>query len=212
MKYFVLLLIVGFALTAMMYPNQSTQTQGYQVGDEAIGFSLKNANNTVNGIGEKVTLSDYKNAKGYIVIFTCNHCPFAKAYEDRIIDLHKKYAPKGYPIIAISPNDAISYPDDNYANMKVRSKEKGFNFAYLYDETQEVATAYGATKTPHVYLLEKKGDKNYVRYIGAIDDNTYNPEEVTEKHLEKATDALLAGNKIEKSFTRAVGCSIKWKK
>jgi peroxiredoxin len=96
--------------------------------------------------------------------------------------------------------------------MKVRSKEKGFNFAYLYDETQEVATAYGATKTPHVYLLEKKGDKNYVRYIGAIDDNTYNPEEVTEKHLEKATDALLAGNKIEKSFTRAVGCSIKWKK
>jgi peroxiredoxin len=211
-KYLLLILVIGFTVTAMMYPNQNTKTQGYQVGDEAIGFSLKNASNTITGIGETVSLKDYKNSDGYIIIFTCNHCPFAKAYEDRIIDLHKKYAPKGYPVIAINPNDAVSYPDDNYANMKVRSKEKGFNFAYLHDVTQKVATAYGATKTPHVYLLEKKGDKNYVRYIGAIDDNTYTPEEVTEKYLENAVDALISGKKVEKNFTRAVGCSIKWKK
>jgi peroxiredoxin len=213
-KYLLLLLVIGFVVTAMVYPqiaNKTTQIKSYQVGDEAIGFSLKNASNTVNGIGEMVSLKDYKNAGGYIVIFTCNHCPFAKAYEDRIIDLHKKYAPKGYPVIAINPNDAVSYPDDNYANMKVRSKEKGFSFAYLHDATQEIATAYGASKTPHVFVLEKKGDKNYVRYIGAIDDNTYNSAEVTEKYLETAVDALVSGKKVEKSFTRAVGCSIKWK-
>jgi glutathione peroxidase-family protein len=210
-KYFLVLIVVGFGAMAMIYPSTTTQTQGYQVGDEAIGFSLKNASNTVNGIGETVSFKDYKNVKGYIVIFTCNHCPFAKAYEDRIIGLHKKYDPKGYPVIAINSNDEVSYPEDNYANMKIRSKEKGFNFAYLHDATQEIAIAYGATKTPHVYLLEKKGDKNYVRYIGAIDDNTYNPEEVKEKYLENAIDALLNGQKIEKSFTRAVGCSIKWK-
>lgn len=198
--------------TAMILPNQNSDTEGYSVGDAAIGFNLKNASNTMNGIGESVSLDDYKNVKGYIVIFTCNHCPFAKAYEDRINALHKKYSPKGYPVIAINSNDAKAYPSDSYAAMKARAKEKSFTFAYLHDESQKTAKTYGATKTPHTYILQKKGEKNYVRYIGAIDNNTYNPEDVTEKYAENAVDALLEGKKITKNYTRAVGCSIKWKK
>ena len=211
-KSFLSLFVVTFIAAAMVYPEKSTNIQGYEVGDEAIGFKLRNASNTVNGIGEMVSLADYKNGQGYIVIFTCNHCPFSQAYEDKIIELHKKYAPKGYPVIAISSNDAEAIPDDSYANMKIRSKEKGFNFAYLFDETQEIARVYGPTKTPHVYVLEKKGGKKYVRYIGAIDDNTYNVNKVEEKYLENAVGALLKGEKVKKTFTRAVGCSIKWKK
>lgn len=198
--------------TAMILPNQDLNTNGYSVGDAAIGFDLKNASNTMNGIGENVSLGDYKNAKGYIVIFTCNHCPFAVAYEDRINALHKKYSPKGYPVIAINPNDAEAYPSDSYGEMKTRAKDKSFAFAYLHDATQKIAKAYGATKTPHVYILQKKGEKNYVRYIGAIDDNTYNADEVKETYAENAVDALLKGSKVSKNYTRAVGCSIKWKK
>lgn len=203
-------LLLFCVTTAMIIPNN--HTEGYQIGDEATGFSLKNANNTVNGVGETVSLEDYKNANGYIVIFTCNHCPFAVAYEDRINELHKKYAPKGYPVIAISSNDPVSVPEDSYSNMKVRAKEKGFSFAYLYDGTQKIATTYGATKTPHVFILEKKGDKNYVRYIGAIDDNTYEPESVKEKYVENAVNELMNNKKVSKNYTRAVGCTIKWKK
>ena len=214
MKFKVLsvLLLAFIITTAMILPSNNTNTEGYQVGDAAIGFNLKNASNTVNGIGENVSLKDYKNAKGFIVVFTCNHCPFAVAYEDRINALHKKYSPKGYPVIAINPNDAVSYPADSYGKMKTRAKEKGFSFAYLHDASQKIAKTYGATKTPHVYILQKKSDKNYIRYIGAIDDNTYNADKVKVKYVENAVNELLKGKKVTKTFTRAVGCSIKWKK
>ena len=117
-------LLTFYCFSAMIAPQQKMYTEGYQVGDEASGFSLKNASNTVNGIGENVGFNDYKNGKGYIIIFTCNHCPFAKAYEDRINALHKVYAPKGFPVIAINSNDTESVPEDSYANMKIRAKEK----------------------------------------------------------------------------------------
>src|SRR5690606_4664699 len=109
--------------------------------------------------------------KGYILIFTCNHCPFAKMYEDRIIDLHNKYAPKGFPVIAINPNDPTIVPDDSFENMQKRAEKKDYPFPYLFDETQSTAKAYGAEKTPHVYVLEKKGNDFYVQYVGAIDNN-----------------------------------------
>jgi peroxiredoxin len=207
-------LISSIALVAMIYPNtqsQKTETVGYSIGDKAIDFSLKNATNNMNGVGKNVSLKDYNNVKGYIVVFTCNHCPFAIAYEDRIMDLHKKYAPEGYPVIAINPNDVTKVPDDSYANMKTRVKEKGFPFAYLIDETQGIAKAYGATKTPHVYILEKKGNDNIVRYIGAIDDSTYDASAAKEKYVENAIDALLNGKSVEKTETKAIGCTIKWK-
>lgn len=203
-----------FAFTAMIYPQQKqeeSKTLGYGIGDKATDFSLKNATNNMNGIGKNVSLKDYNNVKGYIVIFTCNHCPFAIAYEDRIIELHKKYAPEGYPVVAINPNDVTKVPDDSYANMKTRVKEKGFPFAYLIDETQGIAKAYGATKTPHVYILEKRSNDNIVRYIGAIDDNTYEADAVKEKYIENAVDALLNGKSVQNTETRAIGCTIKWK-
>src|SRR5437764_553070 len=119
---------------------------GYKPGDKARDFKLKNVD------GKMMSLADYKDAKGFIVTFTCNHCPFAKAYEDRIIALHTKYAAKGYPVVAINPNDKDREPDDSFDNMVIRAKDKKYPFAYLYDESQEIAKAYGATRTPHVYI------------------------------------------------------------
>lgn len=179
---------------------------GYAVGDAAIDFKLKNTD------GKLVSLADYKDAKGYIVVFTCNHCPFAQAYEQRIIDLHKKYASKGFPVIAINPNDKDRSPEDSYTKMQERSKDKKYPFAYLYDETQEIAKTYGATRTPHIYLLQRKNNVNSVVYIGAIDDNSEDANAVTKTYLADAIDALLVDKPVELTSTKAIGCTIKWKK
>ena len=190
----------------MALASLTAHAQGYKPGDVATDFKLKNVD------GKMVSLADYKKAKGFIVIFTCNHCPFAKAYEERIVALDKKYAPKGYPVIAINPNDPALYAEDSYDNMKVRAKEKGFTFPYLFDEGQTIFPQYGATKTPHVFILQKEGAKNMVRYIGAIDNNYANPADVTEKFAEKALDELLAGKPVSQPTTVAIGCGIKVKK
>jgi len=178
-------------------------SQGYEVGDKATGFKLKNTD------GKMVSLTDYPDAKGFTVIFTCNHCPYAKAYQDRIIALDKKYKTKGYPVIAISSNDPADNAEDSYENMIVRAKEKGFAFPYLFDETQDICRKYGATRTPQVYLLEKKGGDLIVRYTGAIDDNSQDASKVTSPYLSNAIDAILAGKTPEPSFTKAIGCGIK---
>ncbi|ARV10371.1 thioredoxin family protein [Winogradskyella sp. PC-19] len=182
-----------------------TDDGGYKVGDIATDFSLKNID------GNMVSLSDYNNAKGFVVIFTCNTCPYAVAYEDRIVDLDKKYASKGYPVIAIMPNDTDVKPGDNMQAMKARAKAKDFTFPYLMDEGQKIYPQYGATKTPHVYILEKTTDGNIVKYIGAIDDNYQDAAAVKTKYAENAIDALLAGKEVEQKTTRAIGCSIKTK-
>ena len=176
---------------------------GYEVGDIATDFKLKNID------GNMVSLADYKDAKGYIVIFTCNTCPYAVQYEDRIIALDKKYADKGYPVIAIMPNNPEVQPGDSMDAMKARAASKGFSFPYLMDEGQNIYPQYGATKTPHVYLLEKTKKGNVVRYIGAIDDNYKDPAAVNTKYVEEAVDALLGGNDVPETKTRAIGCSIK---
>lgn len=184
---------------------------GYKPGSTAIDFSLKNATNNINGIDKKVSLKDYTNAKGFIVVFTCNHCPFSVAYEDRLIELHNKYSSKGYPVVAINPNDPERQPADSYDEMKKRAKEKKFPFAYLYDNTQEIALTYGAKRTPHVYLLKKEGSKNVVKFIGAIDDNSWNEEDVKKNYVSDAVEALLSDKPVEKNSAKAVGCTIKWK-
>lgn len=184
----------------------TADTTGYAVGDIARDFKLKNVD------GRMVSLADYSKAKGFIVVFTCNHCPFSQAYEQRIIDLHKKYAAKGFPVIAINPNDKTRSPEDSYENMVTRSRDKKYPFVYLYDETQEIARTYGATRTPHVYLLKKTSKGNQVAYIGAIDDNSEEPTEVKEKYLGNAVDALLANKPVGTATTKAIGCTIKWKK
>jgi peroxiredoxin len=178
---------------------------GYTVGDKAMDFKLKNVD------GKMVSLSDYKDAKGFIVVFTCNHCPYAKAYEDRINALNVKYASKGYPVIAINPTDASQIESDSYANMQQRAKDKNFSFPYLVDETEDVAHAYGATRTPHVFVLQKSGSDFIVKYIGAIDDNSDDPSAVKVKYVENAVDNLLAGKPVNPASTKAIGCGIKWK-
>ncbi|RZJ65712.1 MAG: thioredoxin family protein [Flavobacterium sp.] len=181
----------------------TTPGSGYKVGDVATDFKLKNVD------GKMVSLSDYKSAKGFIVVFTCNHCPFAKAYEDRIIALDKKYAKLGYPVIAINPNNPEKQKEDSFALMQARAKEKGFTFPYLFDEGQKIYPQYGATKTPHVYILQKTAKGNEVKYIGAIDDNHEEPSAVKEKYAENALDALLRGQPVKVTETKAIGCSIK---
>lgn len=183
-----------------------TQAQGYNVGDKATDFKLKNVD------GKYVTMSDYPDAKGFIVIFTCNHCPYAVAYEDRMIAIDKKFKAKGFPMIAINPNDPEIAPADSYEKMQERSKEKGFTFPYLFDDGQKVYPVYGATRTPHVYLLERQDENLVVAYIGAIDDNYQDANAVEDKYLENAIEALLAGKKPAPDFTRAIGCTIKAKK
>jgi peroxiredoxin len=180
-------------------------SQGYSVGDKASDFKLKNVD------GKFVTLKDFPDAKGFIVIFTCNHCPYAQAYQDRIIELDKNYKGKGYPVIAISSNDPQMVPEDSYGKMVTRAREKGYTFPYLFDESQEVCTKYGAKRTPQVFLLEKKSNDLIVRYIGAIDDNYQDASKVSARYVSNAVDAVMAGRAPDPSVTKAIGCSIKEK-
>ena len=193
------------ALLCTLFFIAATPDGGYAPGSKAIDFKLKNVD------GKMVSLADYKDAKGFIVTFTCNHCPFAKAYEDRIIALHNKYAAKGYPVVAINPNDKEIAPEDSYEGMIERAKEKHFPFAYLYDESQEIAKTYGATRTPHMYVLKKEGSDLVVKYVGAIDDNADDPSAVKTKYLENALDEIIAGKEVTTNSTKAIGCTIKWR-
>ena len=178
-------------------------TKGYTIGDEATDFKLKDVN------GKMVSMADYKDAKGYIVIFTCNTCPFAVASEERIVALDTKYKGLGYPVIAVNPNDPNVQPDDTYELMQAKAKSAGFTFPYLYDADDKVYATYGATKTPHIYLLQKEEGKNIVKYIGAIDDNVRQAAAVKDTFLANAIDELLAGKEVSLKETKAIGCSIK---
>jgi peroxiredoxin len=175
----------------------------YQIGDVAEDFKLKNVD------GNMISLADFEEAKGFIVIFTCNTCPVSVANEDRIIALNEKYKDLGYPVIAINPNNPEISSGDSYELMKVRAKEKGFEFPYLFDEGQEVYPKYGASKTPHVYVLNKENNNLLVKYIGSIDDSARNAGAVRTKYVENAVDALIKGTPIEVASTKAIGCSIK---
>src|SRR5664279_1505096 len=164
-------------LTACILISSMGFSQGYKVGDMASDFKLKNID------GKYVSLSDYPNAKGFAVIFTCNHCPYAKGYQDRILHLDMKYKALDYPLIAISSTDPSIVPDDSYSEMVKRAQEKGYTFPYLFDENQNVMHQFGAQRTPHVFLLQKKGKDLIVQYIGAIDYNFEEAEKVKNPYL-----------------------------
>ena len=183
--------------------SETNVADGYTIGDEATNFNLKNVD------GKMVSLSDYPDAKGFIVIFTCNTCPYAVASEQRIVALDKEFKKKGYPVIAINPNNPEVQPDDTYELMQKKAKEAGFTFPYLYDESQTIYAKYGAKKTPHVYLLQKENGKNIVKYIGAIDDNVRSADAVKERFVANAVNELLAGKEVSVKETKAIGCTVK---
>ena len=200
------LVVLFIAVSLGLLSFKGEVVEGYTIGDTAKSFRLKNVD------GKMVDLSEMDEVKGFAVIFTCNHCPYSVAYEDRIIELDKKYKSKGYPVIAVNPNNPDAYPDDSFEKMQERAEEKGFTFPYLVDENGKIAKTYGASKTPHVYLLQKEGEELKVAYIGAIDDNYKDPSAVENHYLADAIDALLEGEEPDPSYTKAIGCSIKTKK
>lgn len=197
MKRIISIFLISFCTVLVAY------SAGYQVGDKATDFKLKNVDRKF------VSLSNYPDAKGFVVVFTCNGCPYAQAYQERIVAIDKKYKSKGYPVIAINPNDPEIAPADSYDNMVSVAKEKGFTFPYLMDEKQDVYKTYGATRTPHVYVLRRKGSDLVVQYIGTIDDNYQDATKVTTPYLANALDALIAGKTPEPATTKAIGCGIK---
>ena len=178
--------------------------KGYEVGDTATDFKLKNVD------GKMVSLADYKDAKGFIIIFDCNTCPYSKAYNDRIVALGKKYS-TDFPLIAINANSGEDESGDSFEDMVKYAKKHNYEFPYLVDETQEIAKTYGATNTPHVFILNKTQNILKVAYIGTIDDNARNVSAVTKRYVEDAVDALLSGKQITTTKTKAIGCGIKWK-
>lgn len=178
---------------------------GYSVGDNVSDFKLKNVD------GKMISLADYSSAKGFIIAFDCNTCPVSKAYNERIKGLNKKYAPLGFPVIAINPNSPEVASGESFEDMVAYAKKKNYDFPYLYDESQEVVRAFGPTNTPHMFVLTKANGGYKVAYIGAIDDNTRDASAAANKYVEKAVDELLAGKAVSQTKTKAVGCSVKLK-
>lgn len=166
------------------------------------GFSLR-------GVDDKnYSLNDFSDKKTVIVIFSCNHCPYVQAYEDRIIALQNEFEKDGVQIVAINSNDDVKYPDDSLDEMKKRAKQKNFNFPYLRDETQVVAKAFGATHTPQIFLFDS--DRK-LKYEGKIDDNWQEPDKVKSAYLRDAILEVLGNKEVSVPETFSIGCTIKWK-
>lgn len=193
------------ASVAMLTAGRSPSPDGYQVGDRVENFQLKNVD------GKMVSLSDYSDEKGVILIFDCNTCPYSKAYNQRIIDLHANYSAKGFPVVTINANDPNMSPGDSFAEMVKRAENKDYKFPYLLDETQDVARAFAATNTPHVFLLSKSGGGFVVAYIGAIDNNPRDASTADKRYVEEAISAILQGKQVPVKRTKAVGCGIKYR-
>lgn len=172
-----------------------TGTKELNIGAKAPDFSLPDVD------GKMISPNSFKDANGYIVIFTCNDCPYAKAYQDRIAELHNDFAPKGFPVIAINTSDSKEA-------IITRAKEKNYPFSYLHDESQDITRAYGATKTPHAFVLDKNKS---VAYVGAIDNNYKEAGAADQKYIRDAVEALLSNKKVKITNTKAIGCTIKWK-
>lgn len=182
----------------------SLKAQPIAVGADAPGFSLKNVD------GNMVSLTDYSDKKGVMVVFSCNPCPYVRAYEDRMIALHDEFSPLGVPLVFINPNDPVKQPADSFEEMKKRATEKNYPFPYLADEQQKVYPAYGATRTPELFLLKNEGNGRFVvYYTGTIDDNYKDESEVRVHYAANAIRALLIDEIPDPSATVAIGCGIK---
>lgn len=172
------------------------------LGSSAIDFSLPGTD------GKTYSIGSFKAAKAVVIIFTCNHCPYALAIWPRLIDFQKRFAGRGVQLVGINPNDAQNYPDDHPDQMKKRAAEWGINFPYLFDETQEIARAYDAQCTPDIYVYD--ADRK-LRYHGRFDDNWQEPKQVKRRELEEAVEGILDGRETSSKQNPSMGCSIKWK-
>ena len=194
-------LLAGLLIAALL-PLTSAQTpKGYTIGDAVADFRVKNVDSRA------ITLADYRAQKGLIVVFTSNHCPFSKAYEERLIALDRTFAPQGYPVLAIMPNNPATYEDDSFDTMKTRARDKGYSYPYGLDETQ-VATAFGAIRTPQVYVLKQTNGQFILEYVGAVDDSPQDSASVKRRYVEEAVNSLLAGRPVQSPITKPIGCAI----
>lgn len=194
-----------FIYTTFFFSYSLIETSSIQTPPErsdSLAFSL------INTDGKFVNTDEYKNAKGFIIVFTCNHCPFAKLYPTRLNKLNAKYKKLGVPLIAISSTDTVQYEEDDFAHMVLKAKKEKFDFPYLYDRDQQVAKRYHAQKTPHAFVIWKVGQKFEIKYNGAIDDNGMNAEKVKEAYVDKAVDELLQGTNVSTPETKSIGCQI----
>ncbi len=195
-----MLLLAGLLLVVSL----ANAKEPYKAGSYASDFSLKNVK------GDMISLGNIDDAKGFIVVFGCNTCPVVKKYEQRIIDLNDEFSSKGYPVVMINSNDKSVSPGDSYEEMKKVAASKGYRFEYLYDESQDVAKEYGATNTPHVYVLSKEGKDLKVEYVGAIDNNADDASMADKHYVKDVVNALLNGSEVPVAGTKAIGCTIKW--
>ena len=184
---------------------------GDDKGKAALGLGSKapSADVKMKGVdGKEVSIKDVMGTKGTLVVFTCNACPYAKGWESRIVEIGNSYAGKGVGMIAINSNDPKVVADDGYDQMVSRAKERGMKFPYVVDGTQEVAKAFGAARTPEVFLFDAKGT---LVYHGAVDDNVESAEKVSKTYLKDALESVVAGKDVSVKETKAVGCGIKWR-
>ena len=201
---------LAFVVALAVLVTTSSYAAKLKIGDAAPKWS-----GIIGTDGKKHGLAEHKKAKLIVIAFTCNSCPVARAYEDRLVALQKDYKPKGVQVIAVNVNNI---PPDSFELMKQRAagkdlgawrtKKGPFNFPYLYDRSQKIGRDYGATHTPHVFVLDQK---RKIGYMGAIDDKQA-VKKVKEHHVRSALDALLAGKKPPKPVTKQFGCTIKWDK
>lgn len=193
------------ALMAFLAFTPYSPEGGVEIGELAPSFNLKNIDGNMYSF-ENIKDANGESPKGYIIVFTCNTCPYAKANESRLIELQETYGPQGYPVVAIMPNNPDMKPGDSFDAMKANADEKGFNFLYLIDEEQSVFPQYGATKTPEVFLLD---EDRILRYHGAIDDSVRDEEGVETKFVENAISALENGQAPSPATTKSIGCGIR---
>ena len=191
--------IAALLLSAFRYDNDLITEKSYD-------FSLLNVD------GKMVSLADYPDAKGFIIVFTCNHCPFARLYSERLNKLSEKYKSQGVPLLAISSTDTLMYAEDGFEEMKKKANEEHFNFPYLYDGKQEVARNYKADRTPQAFILWKIAGNWTVSYKGAIDDNGAEPELVQKEFVSLALDELLSGKPVSIATTSSVGCKLNYRR
>ncbi|MEN2412359.1 thioredoxin family protein [Flavobacterium mesophilum] len=200
MKKIIILLVLTF--TAWL---SQAQTATLKPGDPAPDFKLKNVDN------KEVSFASFPKAKGFIVVFTCNTCPYAVAYEQRIIELDKKFRPQGYPVIAINPNDPEASKADAFNKMQDLAKEKNYPFPYLFDAGQVITDQYGAKHTPHIFIVSKTSKGNVIEYVGAIDNDPEGTKAEKTKYAEDAIAALQSNKKPAVTQTKEIGCTVKRK-